>query len=242
MNKTVFTSILSASLMTATGATLFASNAVAQTWTHEGQPAQLVELFTSEGCSSCPPADRFLSKFQSSAKLWKDIIPVAFHVDYWDYLGWKDEFAHPAYSQRQRLYRAYGSLSSVYTPGFVVDGNEWRGFFSRSQLPAREVNDRGALTLNKEGDSFRLNYDQNGRYTAHLVLLAMDERTKIAAGENRGRELEHDFVVLNKYQLTSEKKWNFNDVMVANNADAVAVWLTKGNQSQPVQTVAGYFQ
>lgn len=223
-------------------ALLMSTSVSAQTWTHQGQPAQLVELFTSEGCSSCPPADRFLSKFQSSAKLWEEIIPVAFHVDYWDYLGWKDEFAHPAYSQRQRLYRAYGSISSVYTPGFVVDGKEWRGFFSRSPLPTKSPNDRGVLTLEKNQDDFSLKYDQKGKYTAHLVLLAMDEKTKIKAGENRGRELEHDFVVLNKYQMNAEQHWDFQNIMSSNNADAVAVWLTQGNQSQPIQTVAGYIR
>ncbi len=214
----------------------------AQTWTHKGKPAQLIELYTSEGCSSCPPADHFLSKFQTSDKLWEAIIPLAFHVDYWDYLGWKDEFAHPSYSQRQRLYRAYGAINSVYTPGFVVDGQEWRGFFSRSPLPSMAMEERGSLTLAKQQNTFSLTYNRQGKYTAHLVLLGMDEKTQVKAGENRGRELEHDFVVLNKYQLNSENRWDFQNIIASNQADAVAVWLTQGNQSEPIQTVAGYIQ
>ncbi len=101
-----------------------------QVWSHQGKPARIIELFTSEGCSSCPPADAYLSQFSTSEDLWQGIIPLAYHVDYWDYIGWKDRFAHPSFSQKQRLYRSYGVVASVYTPGFVVDGKEWRGFFN----------------------------------------------------------------------------------------------------------------
>ncbi|MGJ8664273.1 MAG: DUF1223 domain-containing protein, partial [Marinicella sp.] len=65
----------------------------------------LIELFTSEGCSSCPPADAFLSQFQNSDDLWNQYIPIAFHVDYWDYIGWKDVFASPEFSARQRSHK-----------------------------------------------------------------------------------------------------------------------------------------
>ncbi|MGL6312313.1 DUF1223 domain-containing protein [Vibrio sp. WXL103] len=231
----------SMSLMSSLGVLLLATtaNAAQQTWTHQGKPAQLVELFTSEGCSSCPPADQFLSQFQSQPRLWHEVIPMAFHVDYWDRLGWKDEYANPAYSQRQRLYYSYGALSSVYTPGFVVDGQEWRGFFYRQNLPERVVEDAGALTLVRQEDGFSVRFEQPGRYTAHLVLLAMDESTKVKAGENRGRYLEHDFVVLEKLQTTGEQQWHFDNTSVDARADAVAVWLTQGVDGQPVQTVAG---
>ena len=90
---------------------------------------RLIELYTSEGCSSCPPADKWISKLKDNDELWNDIIPIAFHVDYWDRLGWPDELAEKSFSDRQRQYRHEGSISQVYTPGFVVDGKEWRGFF-----------------------------------------------------------------------------------------------------------------
>lgn len=92
---------------------------------------RLVELYTSEGCSSCPPADRWLSGLLTSPHLWGSIIPIAFHVSYWDYLGWHDSFALDEYSQRQRAYANLGK-TGVYTPGFFVNGQEWRGFFERS--------------------------------------------------------------------------------------------------------------
>src|SRR5574339_14875 len=78
----------------------------------------LLELYTSEGCSSCPPAEAWLSRLKSDARLWKDFVPVAFHVDYWDYLGWRDPFGAAEYSERQRGYAAQWKSRSVYTPGF----------------------------------------------------------------------------------------------------------------------------
>lgn len=74
----------------------------AQTWANDGSPATVVELFTSEGCSSCPPADRVLGSLKEESGLWEEVIPLAFHVDYWDYLGWKDRFARTEFSVRQR--------------------------------------------------------------------------------------------------------------------------------------------
>ena len=80
------------------------------------QQTALLELYTSEGCSSCPPADRWLSKLKNEEGLWTRFIPVALHVDYWDYIGWKDRFASPEYSNRQRKYAKEQSLkNSLHT-------------------------------------------------------------------------------------------------------------------------------
>jgi len=78
----------------------------------------LVELYTSQGCSSCPPADEWLNTLKDKPGLWSKFVPVAFHVDYWDYLGWKDSFSKKEYSSRQRLHRKQGNVKVVYTPGF----------------------------------------------------------------------------------------------------------------------------
>src|SRR5437867_5566462 len=80
--------------------------------------SSLIELFTSEGCSSCPPAERWLSALKSRSDLWKKAVPVAFHVDYWDHLGWRDRFAKPEFTSRQQRYAAAWGGDSVYTPGF----------------------------------------------------------------------------------------------------------------------------
>src|SRR5512140_2722359 len=91
-------------------------------------PAQttLLELFTSEGCNSCPPAERWLTSLKASPGLWKEFVPVAFHVDYWDRTGWRDPWSSQAFSDRQRAYAASWNNKSVYTPGFVLDGTECR--------------------------------------------------------------------------------------------------------------------
>lgn len=94
----------------------------------------LLELYTSEGCSSCPPADRWLSSLKSKEGLWEEFIPIALHVDYWDYIGWQDRFASKQYSQRQRQYAREQSLKTVYTPGFVYNGKEWRNWFAKRFL------------------------------------------------------------------------------------------------------------
>src|SRR5215217_7350069 len=96
----------------------------------------LIELFTSEGCSSCPPAETWLSALKSNQDLWKKIVPVAFHVDYWDRLGWRDRFAKPEFTARQRRYAAAWGGDSVYTPDFVVNAKEWRSWFADNVPPA----------------------------------------------------------------------------------------------------------
>lgn len=224
--------------------TLASMTISAQEWSHKGQPAQIIELFTSEGCSSCPPADEYLGKLENHPQLWQEVIPLAYHVDYWNYLGWSDKFASKAYSQKQRLYKAYGVVSSVYTPGFVVDGKEWRGYFNwlDRTLPSMQQTDNPTLSLSRTDNTFKVDYEGEGNYVAHIVLLAMNQVTQVKAGENRGRKLEHDFVVLYNGFQRGESNWKFDidfDPLVVQ-PDAVAVWLTKTTSYTPEQTVAGW--
>ncbi|GAD89357.1 MULTISPECIES: DUF1223 domain-containing protein [Vibrio] len=217
-----------------------------QVWSHQGKPARLIELFTSEGCSSCPPADTYLSKFTAREDLWQGIIPLAYHVDYWDYIGWKDRFAHPSFSQKQRLYRSYGVVASVYTPGFVVDGKEWRGFFNplSRTLPQALGAVAPKLRLERRNDNYSVTFLGEGTYTAHIAWLAMGEKTAVKKGENRGKILHHDFIVLEQ-QIADQRtqaQWTFspNDRDNTRKIDAVAVWLTKPGEFAPYQTVAGW--
>src|SRR5438477_8950450 len=105
------------------------------------QKVHLIELFTSQGCSSCPPAEAWLSKLKSEPRLWKDFVPLAFHVDYWDHLGWRDPFAAKEWTARQYEYSAKWKNESVYTPGFVLDGREW----SDRSVPAPSNDKPGVL-------------------------------------------------------------------------------------------------
>ena len=100
--------------------------ATAVTYDRGVEPVALIELFTSEGCSGCPAADEWLGALAGEPGLWREVVPVAFHVDYWDHLGWVDPFATQWNSERQRRYsRAWGK-DVIYTPGFVLNGSEWR--------------------------------------------------------------------------------------------------------------------
>lgn len=149
----------------------------------------VVELYTSEGCSSCPPADRWLSGLKGR----DDVLPLAFHVDYWDRLGWKDRFASPAYTERQAQWRGLAGARFVYTPQIIVDGVD------RGALPPRRPSAAVALEVQREGDGYSATVTPTAAAPARLA--AYWSRTEnghssaIKAGENQGATLHHDFVV-----------------------------------------------
>ena len=210
---------------------------------------QLIELYTSEGCSSCPPADKWISKLKEDSRLWDDIIPVAFHVDYWDRLGWKDQLASQDYSQRQRLYSEEGGISQVYTPGFVVNGKEWRGFFKRKNLNDSQTIEIGELAAEVSGENISVQFDPlievSDSLLMHVAILGFDISNKIEAGENRGKLLTHDFVVLgygaDKAHIIDEEfilSMKLPETKVQANKKAIVVWVSDLDSQSPLQ-VAG---
>jgi hypothetical protein len=144
MNSKDFVGIIMATL-------LAAMSAAAQTnfIKFQSGPEQtaLLELYTSEGCSSCPPAEAWLSGLQESPGLWKDFAPVGFHVDYWNHLGWKDVWSDPQFSERQRDYAQFWHSENIYTPEFVLNGKEWHHWFSGKNGPRAGGAKVGKLTL-----------------------------------------------------------------------------------------------
>jgi hypothetical protein len=165
--------------------------------------ASLIELYSSEGCSSCPPAEEWTNHLKSAPGLWKDIFPVVFHVDYWDGLGWPDRFARPEYTQRQRDYAARLSQESVYTPEFILNGLEWhRGWFSGQDLPAQGADKTGSLSLTVNANEHKIvslyapGASVSGPLTLNVALLGFHLVTDVKRGENGGRTLQHDFVAL----------------------------------------------
>jgi len=221
----------------------------------EGQPAQLVELYTSQGCSSCPPADRWLNAFSERAELWTSVVPVAFHVDYWNYLGWPDNFSDRRYSTRQRAYRRAGAIASVYTPGFVVDGREWRGYFSRLSLPNAEPLDTGKLRLTSRDGQMLLLWQpkhwhsDHADYVGNLAIMGFDFEVKIDRGENRGRRLHYDFAVLHfdKTRLKFEQAqghWRAALPLPATLPTAlrygIAGWVIPAGGVKPIQVLGGW--
>lgn len=205
----------------------------------------LVELFTSEGCSSCPPAEAWLSRFRTDKRLWKEIVPVAFHVDYWDGLGWPDRFASPGFTERQRKRAAAGSRSP-YTPEIDVNGAEWRGYGNRAvPSPDRTV---GKLKARTEGDKISIEFSPEQPFTggrAYAVWLGMDLATDVKRGENAGRVLKHNFVALSWSAADLRENagsWSVSlaDFAAPQEAAALAVWVQSG--PEPIQVVGGWIQ
>lgn len=167
----------------------------------------VVELFTSEGCSSCPPADELVAAVQKEDKDLP-VYVLAFHVDYWDRLGWKDTYSDAAYSERQKDYARWLQLSSIYTPQIVVNGQtEFVGSDARAlrqaiasglQEPGRMQLTLAAVQLNGSD----LNWQASATPAAWMkdmrLFVAVVERdgtTKVMAGENSGKTLSHVQIV-----------------------------------------------
>ena len=214
------------------------------------QRVALIELYTSEGCSSCPPADRWLSKLKDDSRLWKDFAPIALHVDYWDYIGWRDRFARSEYSDRQRQYAVEGGVSVVYTPGMFRDGKEWRDW-RYDGAPASEEPGAGDLAVQVNGREVAVQFspeqDTNSEMTVHVALLGMNLETRVRAGENRGRTLRHDFVALGiastRLETASDgyrAMIDLPDVSVTSDDLALVVWVSRADKQAPVQSVGGY--
>jgi hypothetical protein len=215
------------------------------------QQISLVELYTSEGCSSCPPAEAWLSRLKGEPGLWKSFVPLAFHVDYWDRLGWRDRFSSPQWTERQRRYAALWRSGSVYTPAVVVNGREQRGWSSAnlSQPNEREAGVLSVSSLDAKNFAveFRPQKGSGTEYEAHLALLGSGISTNVRAGENSGRNLAHDFVVLDlrNGDLKSEQGTARASLTTAVAVEpgarkAVAVWVTRRGELDPQQAVGGW--
>lgn len=205
---------------------------------------QLVELYTSEGCSSCPPADRFLGKQVDSELLWNRRIPVAFHVDYWDGLGWPDRYAKNSHTRRQSKYKTLGLTDSVYTPQFVVQGDEWRAYFSRKKLPKPSKRKVDVLELNISNGNYHAEFTPhkpNGdAYVLNIAQLAMGVEQIIGGGENGGRTLTHNFLVV-AHQLDANQGRSWSGKLAASQGgDAFAAWISSPYSQKPLQVVGGY--
>jgi len=170
----------------------------------ESRP-HLIELYTSEGCSSCPPADDWLRRLPPGG----GAVALAYHVDYWDYLGWRDRFADPRYSKRQEAQARYDGASGVYTPQLVLDGHAWSGWYrsgpsaalvdpvttsdASMRLSADAPSAAGTLLRVRLDTKFAPGSDTD--YRNYIALTEDGLSSHVRAGENRGALLHHDHVV-----------------------------------------------
>lgn len=203
----------------------------------------LLELYTSEGCDSCPPADRWVSGLPARGFGLDRLVVLGFHVDYWNYLGWSDPFARKNFTDRQQAASTRNRARFVYTPQLLLDGRDFRRGLVRDNIGER------IATLNHRpaSASIRLKLDHNpgntlsvtgavtvsgsgGAAQTHLALYENNLSNRVTGGENSGKFLQHDFVVrelAGPFRVSSrdstqlshtfrlDKAWKRNDLHVA---------------------------
>ncbi len=200
----------------------------------------LLELYTSEGCDSCPPADRWLSALPARGYTPDKVVALAYHVDYWNYIGWPDPFSQARFSERQRFVNARIRSRTVYTPQLMLDGKDYRRGFSRDELNGQVT----TINAMKPSANIRLaataavpSLDITGtvsladsKRSAHTFVALYENKlaNQVTAGENKGKRLEHDFVVRElagplaldavgkfTHQFKIDKRWKTKDISVA---------------------------
>jgi hypothetical protein len=216
----------------------------------------LVELYTSEGCSSCPPADEWLGKLRDNPGLWKEIVPVQFHVNYWDNLGWKDRLSTPSFTAREYSYASAWGSRNVYTPCFVRNGVEWKpswgivgGLTAPMGILSVEIGYDGECRVEfRPGSSAPASPD--GQYEVHVALLGGGLASKVTAGENSGETLEHEFVALGVADQVLARdggaavfRSSFplpRPIAAAQVRRALAAWVTPHGEMEPIQATGGW--
>lgn len=231
------------------------------TFTSKDKTSTVIELFTSQGCSSCPPAEEYINGYVDNKELWSKYIPIVFHVDYWDYIGWKDVFAKPQFTSRQYLYAKLKHVRTVYTPAFIVNGSAWRRGFFNSYPDAKGLN-LGILDVVINGDSVKANLKVSesgsktgaGTLNLNIAILGMDMIVEISAGENEGRKAKHNFVVLgHSSQLSNTMTWKMELPKIKqsrikhqkikqklNPKFALVAWVSSKDDPTPLQAIGGW--
>jgi hypothetical protein len=204
------------------------------------QPPAVVELYTSEGCSSCPPADQWASKLKGRS----DVLALAFHVNYWDQLGWPDRFATTATTERQHLLQRAMGTAYVYTPQVVVNGRDQRGWSGASlpRLPASPI----SVGLVRDGNGVRATVGgaPSQRLAGFWAVLEDGHSSRVKSGENAGETLAHDHVVT-LYKPVAE--WSAGSTAqtfeltlpaATSKSRRVAFIVTDGSGARPLQAVS----
>ena len=247
------------------GATLLLGSTVAFAQTpqrFQSGPARvaLIELYTSEGCSSCPPAEAWLNDLRKAPDLWREFVPIALHVNYWDRLGWRDALASKAFTDREHAYAATWNASSVYTPCFVRNGAEWR---PGSASPQRDTKTAAAgeltLTWDAKSRSCRIDYvagplrqSEKSLLDATVTLLGGGLISDVRKGENAGRTLHHEFVALQLVTVTltrdpATQKWTGSATLpprtdVKSERFALAGWIHARGELAAKQAARGWLE
>ncbi|ARE38485.1 hypothetical protein RGUI_0344 [Rhodovulum sp. P5] len=181
----------------------------------DGGPV-VVELFTSQGCSSCPPADELIAELAERT----DVIPLALHVDYWDYIGWKDVFADPANTVRQKAYARVAGKKTVYTPQMVVGGTDHVvGYRPMDLAAAIEANHKlespVSIHMDRDGNDVKVTVTSDRVFDEDVILQIVsyipEKSVEIKRGENAGKTLLYTNIV-NQWQAVT--RWNGAEPLV----------------------------
>lgn len=211
----------------------------------------LIELYSSEGCSSCPIADEWVNKLTDKKQLFKSFIPLVFHVTYWDFLGWKDSFAKEVYDKRQRYYSTnVWNKNSVYTPQFIINKHEYKQWFKNRAFPKFEDKIVGNLNVKYKNDKidlfFNSNKINNKKLFINIATLGFDYKIDVLKGENYNKTLEHNFVVLNHViknatikNSTLKQSYKYSYKGEKNRRKAIVVWLSDKDYNI-IQATGGY--
>ncbi len=221
---------------------LFASPVTAATCSAESGKSRvaLLELYTSEGCDSCPPTEQWFNGLPQRGYTPQRVLALAFHVDYWNYLGWKDPYAQARFSARQRDASQRNQARVVYTPQLLLDGADYRRGLSGDDLGQRIASGKNqapgaqiSMTVDTGGAQPRLRARIGTAANTAQAYAAIYENnlvTEVAAGENRGKRLRHDFVVRELYGpfavtaatpmgidqiIRSDRGWKMADLHIA---------------------------
>ena len=220
---------------------------VISTWHINDRPLEdhpvVLELFTSQGCSSCPPADRLLKAVRS-----ENVIALSYHVDYWDYIGWKDPFASEKYTNRQRRYGNKFYSSTIYTPQLVVNGREHFVGSDRQKLnqkikqySAKKRQNSISISNINERDGV-VNFDYKLAQLTEddylRIILVIDERkTSVKRGENRNRELINSNIVIAEQQFKIDKSIGNGQIRIPNlvkESDQLSLVLVVENRNMDI--------
>ncbi len=233
------------------------STAGAQPTHFESGPARvaLIELFTSEGCSSCPPADKWLGDLRNDPGIWREFVPMEFHVNYWDRLGWKDRLSTRGFTVREYAYALDWGSSGVYTPCFVRNGVEWKPQWGKVGGTGAPMGLLSVL-LGEDGTcqvEFRPGpaaKTPDGSFEVHVALLGGGISSKVTAGENSGATLRHEFVVLGLSNaiLSQDAGIPVQRATVALPHPSVtgathlalAAWVSAHGKMEPIQATGGW--
>jgi hypothetical protein len=203
----------------------------------------VVELFTSQGCSSCPAADELLRQLAAR----DDVIALALHIDYWDYIGWKDDFANPAFTRRQKAYAHAQGNKMIYTPQMIVDGADdvvGNRAMDVAELVAHHLADKvEPVDLEIERDSSVLSIEveaetQLGEADVFVVRYAPEETVDVLRGENAGKRLTYTHIVTDWQKVARWDGANALDVEVPIEGDQPIVVLVQADKNGPILAAA----